>query len=80
MALLDQLKEAQRTSIRGPRCAFKNVYDKLSKDDAVVLSEWIHNMEIPATVISVALRAEGHQVSADSVQRHRRRVCRCDDV
>jgi cytochrome c553 len=78
MALLDQLHEAQRSSIRGPRCAFRTVYEKLGKDDAQVLSEWISNLEIPATVISVALRAEGHQVSADSVQRHRRRVCRCD--
>jgi cytochrome c553 len=78
MALLDQLQEAQRSSIRGPRCAFRSVYEKLEKQDAETLAEWINNLEIPATVISVALRAEGHQVSADSVQRHRRRVCRCD--
>jgi hypothetical protein len=58
------------------QCAYKSLYDSLSKEDQKTLDEaWEKNY--PVNLIVQALRSEGHKCSSDTIRIHRNGTCRC---
>ena len=58
------------------QCAYKSLYDSLSKEDKKTLDEaWEKNY--PVNLIVQALRSEGHKCSSDTIRTHRNGTCRC---
>jgi hypothetical protein len=58
------------------QCAYKSLYDILSKEDQKTLDEaWEKNY--PVNLIVQALRSEGHKCSSDTIRVHRNGTCRC---
>jgi hypothetical protein len=68
---------AKRSVLRGSLfCAYKEMYDGLSKDDQKALDDaWAKNY--PTNLIVQALRADGHKCSSDTIRLHRNGTCRC---
>lgn len=79
MATLGELADPDYRVRRGPECSVKILLDKMDKEEAKLLHKALANVQAPSTRITIALRDLGHQISSDSVQRHRRRDCRCTE-
>jgi hypothetical protein len=69
------IEEFQEVPGKGPSCAVGKL--ALPPDDMVVFLEAMERPDILSTVISRTLRAHGYDVSASSIQRHRRGGCAC---
>lgn len=80
--------EAERRAHTGGRCRFGRLEDEVSADDWALLVQLIAEVRerqnkndsrhgLSAAAISRALRAEGHNVSKDTVQAHAYNRCRC---
>lgn len=76
MGILEALQREQTASQKGPPCSIGQALERLSKDDAADLTEAL-NSDMYATVISRALKSEGHDVGPSAVQRHRKGDCHC---
>jgi hypothetical protein len=78
MSNLRAALEAEKAAFRkGPPCGIEIVYSKIGKEDAAALGAYLADLEVPSTAIARALKADGHNVGAQAVQRHRSGVCRC---
>lgn len=62
---------------KGPACTIGIAFDSLSEADAANLTAALENPHAPSSAIARALASLGHDVRAYTVQRHRRRECRC---
>lgn len=60
------------------RCSVAAILGKLEGQDRDALVVAIGDDRFTGEAIAQALRAEGHQVSGHTVQRHRRGRCSCD--
>lgn len=74
MALGDALAAARNRS-HGTRCRVCALLDDLVKDDAAALRDALADPKLAATTISRVLAAEGHNLPAYSIARHRRGDC-----
>jgi hypothetical protein len=63
---------------KGPSCTIGQALDTLPSDQAAHLAKALDNTNARAIDIAMALEALGVRMSAHTVQRHRRGVCRCD--
>lgn len=73
MSLLAEI-EAQQSS-RGGTCGVSLL--RLSDADRADFDGAIANAAIQATAIARALKARGHTIGEDAIQRHRRKACSC---
>lgn len=60
-----------------PRCSVSVVLGSLDNKAAAQLLQAIMDASISGAAISTVMRDEGHDLSAFSVRRHRRRECAC---
>jgi hypothetical protein len=60
-----------------PRCSVSVVLGSLDNKAAAQLTTAIQDATISGAAISTVMRDEGHELSAFSVRRHRRRECAC---
>ena len=77
MRLLDKIGVAQKNA-RRPSCSVGVLFGQLAKQDAADLRSAIENQSIPASTIAHVLKAEGHNVQASAVRRHRNKQCACE--
>lgn len=76
MVLADRLDEMAQRTRKSSGCAYRALYDRLSKEDQKALDKaW--EKKIPLSLIVKALRAEGHKTSQDSLRAHSKGECRC---
>lgn len=74
MSLADALKE-HAVTVKGPRCTVCSLLDDLEPTDAKILSEALADHAYTHNGISRALRAEGHNITASTLSRHRKGEC-----
>jgi hypothetical protein len=74
MALAEQLAKAATAQPKGPTCVMCLTVPTLSKEDRAALDAAMDS-DIAHTAIARALQAEGYNVKATSVARHRRYEC-----
>ena len=74
MGLKDAL-EAHKSVRRGPKCTLCILLMKINEKDRLVLDEALADDTFTHAAIARALQAEGHHISANTVQRHRTRGC-----
>lgn len=79
MALADRVDQIKS---KGPGipCSVGTLLETLEPDDAATLRQLLGTKEQwgePAQVIFDVLRAEGHRVSFQTINRHRGEKCRC---
>lgn len=74
MSLAEQLAKASNTRSKGPTCVMCTTVPTLAKADREALDAALES-DLPHTVIARALQAEGYNVKATSVARHRRFEC-----
>lgn len=79
MALTDRLAAPPPAPAKGPGCSVGQLLDTLPTDEAKALAQAIRNPQWRATQIAAELRAEGHRIGGDTVARHRRGGCKCED-
>ena len=60
---------------RGPRCTLCLLLEKLDEADREALGMALADESFTHTAIARALKAEGYNVTANTVQRHRTRGC-----
>jgi hypothetical protein len=77
MGLMDDIREQQNRAAP-PKCGVALALLALDDADAADLTAALADLSITGTVISRALDANGHRVSDQSVNRHRRGICGCD--
>jgi hypothetical protein len=76
MALADALQHQRARGVRkGPDCRMCVLESTLPKGDLAALLEAMADPNLTGTQISRALRAEGYDISAVVVLRHRKREC-----
>lgn len=76
MGLAEDLETfaARRNSAR---CSIAIALGEMPKPDRDALDAAFANGRLSGTGIAAALKANGYEVSASAVQRHRRRACTC---
>lgn len=79
MSLRDQI-HAESVIKKGPTCSVLILLGELNKDDAEALREAMADAKVPGTSIARALLREGHRMSANNIQRHRRGMCSCEPL
>lgn len=67
---------ANRKTLKGPICTVCTLVASLSPDDAKALQEAFADQGFTSAAIARALKAEGHDVSPNTVIRHRKGECR----
>ena len=67
---------ANRKTLKGPICTVCTLVAGLSADDATALQEAFDDFGFTSAAIARALKAEGHDVSPNTVIRHRKKECR----
>ena len=77
MTFAKALKEASDNGGQKSTCLTRRVLMDMSEEDRAVLQNALNDTGISTSVIFRALRSEGHNLSYDSVYRHRRGVCLC---
>ena len=78
MSGLDEMRAMARDARNGVPCWITSKTTGLSAQDAETLGQALDDDTIMSTTISTWLDRRGVRVGAQSVSRHRRRVCRCD--
>jgi len=61
----------------GPRCGVLQLREELTGDDVAWLDEVLNDKRRQSTWIAAVLKQDGHQISAITLQRHRRGICSC---
>jgi len=74
MALADLLNEY--SSRKSEFCPFGQLLNKLTNDDKVALAKAL-DRKVPVNAIIQALKSDGHKISKDSFDNHRKEICRC---
>lgn len=64
---------------RGSTCTIKLLMARLSKQDVAELVECLADERYTHAQIARGMTAEGHKLSQNIVQRHRKGDCNCDD-
>jgi hypothetical protein len=64
---------------KGPACTIGLAFRSLSEADAANLTAALENPHAPSSAIARALSSLGHDAKPYTVQRHRRRECRCPE-
>lgn len=77
MSLSDQLNRKPLTAMHGAPCSVGEVHRNLPDGEREALDAMLHELKWDATQIFDALTAEGHMVSRQQINRHRRGACRC---
>jgi hypothetical protein len=67
---------ANRKTLKGPICTVCTLVANLSPEDAKALQEAFDDFGFTSAAIARALKAEGHDISPNTVVRHRKRECR----
>ncbi len=67
---------ANRATLKGPKCTICTLVSQLTPEDAAALQEAFDDLAFTSAAIARALKAEGHDISANTVVRHRKRECR----
>jgi hypothetical protein len=67
---------ANRKTLKGPICTVCTLMVGLSADDAAALQKAFDDFGFTSAAIARALKAEGHDISPNTVIRHRKRECR----
>lgn len=75
--MLKAAYQATATKPKGPPCSIATALSNLDPEDSDFLRELLADPDKPSSRISLALRAEGHEISQITVARHRRGECRC---
>ncbi len=75
MSLADAL--ARELTPPGPKCSVAYMMKRLDPSDLATFTTALANADITAAAISRALRNVGEEVSAFSVNRHRKGECSC---
>lgn len=75
MSLADAL--ARELTPPGPKCAVDYLMKRLDPDDLATLTKALRTKGVTAAAISRAVRNVGEEVSAFSVNRHRKGECSC---
>lgn len=70
---------AQRV-VKGPSCSISVIRAQLDDEDRAALDAAMARTGTPSSVIARALRANGHDVQHQTVQRHRRGECKCPSL
>jgi len=60
-----------------PKCGVFTLRKILSTADLALFNEWLSDPNRTSTWISEVLRADGHNTSDFTIQRHRRGKCSC---
>lgn len=76
MSLADRLDNTPQR-IHGKPCSIGALEQRLDGDEAKALQAMLHELGWSAARIYEALTSEGHEVGAQSINRHRSRGCRC---
>lgn len=78
MSFVDRAKQGPPASLQGPPCAVSVLLDKLDPDERAGLEMLLKDTEqwTNAQVLK-AIIDEGHKAPRSTVERHRRRDCRC---
>lgn len=74
MTMADALA-AFKTTPRGPKCSLCVLLTKLDKADKTAVEAALADDTFTHAAIGRALKAEGHHITANTVQRHRTRGC-----
>ena len=74
MGLKDAL-EANKSVAKGPRCSLCILIKRMDPKESQVLLEALADDTFTHAAIARALQAEGHHITANTVQRHRTRGC-----
>lgn len=75
MALAKKLADGKRPS--GLPCSVQLLLDSLSEEDRANLNGWLYELGYSQEVIYAELKADGHIVGKQTINRHRARACRC---
>jgi hypothetical protein len=75
VTLLDELRAA--STRRGPHCSVDVLLNSIEPDLAKEVREAMVDSTITKTVLARGLRANGHRVTDEAVQRHSRGSCSC---
>jgi hypothetical protein len=73
---LQQALEANKATIKGPTCTVCVLLTTLKADDAKALQSALDDPSFTARGISRALKAEGHNIADQTLNRHRKADCR----
>lgn len=76
MGLSERLA-APPTTIHGLPCSIGTLLIELDPADKAALEQMLGSRQWNATMIYDAVRAEGHEIGRQSINRHRGRKCRC---
>lgn len=76
MPLADDLAAADPTR-PGPRCTVGVAIESMSDDDRAALAAAFARSDLPTTRIAEILQANGYDLKALTVHRHRKGECRC---
>lgn len=76
MALADALKIETAAASKGPRCSMCQLAERLDVADRMALDAALADDAILTTVIARALKRDGHDVSTETVRRHRKGECK----
>jgi len=76
--VFEQINTAER--VRNQVCKIVTLRKKLDPDDQEFLTGLLASDDVASTVIEDLLNAQGYDIKAQSIQRHRRGRCTCDSV
>ena len=76
MSLAERAKAKQ--SRQGPECGVRVLLESVDDAYRAELLDMLDRHGIQGTAIAAVLREDGHRISSDTVQRHRRGECRCE--
>lgn len=78
MSLAAALEAEKAASRKGPLCGIAKVQATLDPADLKALDGYLADRDgITSAVIYRALRAEGHTVGKNTIERHRKGECHC---
>lgn len=77
MGLLGEVRSAQAAHRRGGRCSVSVAIDAMEGQDRKDLMAALADESIYGSTLSRVLKARGHRVPPEAIQRHRRGACAC---
>lgn len=75
MSLLDEIKDEQASSRKGPSCGVCTLLVEMDKSDSADLKAALADTTVYATVIAKALSRRDIRVNASTISRHRKGEC-----
>jgi len=75
MGLAQYLDHQSRIPVKGPRCTVCALIARLPDEDAEELITAMADPTLTGSTIARALRADGHHMTAQTLNRHRRGDC-----